>query len=441
MGCGNSKASDVLVAGDEAAPPRQPAPSKKPCASALAASADAEKSRHGAPEPEGAAEPEAGSATGSAAATAPLSIKAASDLEDAERTPLSRLRSRSVSFDGRRASADAPAEEGATTPSLATRMKQYELQARLSEAELPSDRTRSDRTPSLEAAMAGSAKSRLAQYQAASIAPSESPPRVRKTPSAEAIKNQAGIGERTKQFKDALVTDVEKTPASPDKPAGKPKGVEGPGLDLRGEGGGELKAALAQLEGAAGGELSWANLTENRQFRHMSQAQKSGALGQLARATALRHVVLDKLALDNQNAGALGALVKCGTLEHLSLEGNAVGEPGMLLIAKSLRAHPTLRELSVANQRDPISSVAAHAFVDSMEDTPPLLHLRLGQAPACTTRHAPARQQHARAPERSIAICCYTSMRCDAMLCYAMRCGARSCATRCCSSASRRRAS
>jgi len=162
------------------------------------------------------------------------------------------------------------------------------------------------------------------------------------------------------------------------------------------------------------------------QLRHLSQAQKSAALGQLARAAALRHVVLDKIALDNQNAGALGALVKCGTLEHLSLEGNAIGEPGLLLVARSLRAHPTLRELSVANQRDPISSVAAHAFVDSMEARTQSIHSRPSQH-ALHTAAARAAAAHAAAVHRRRPRCC--------------SCGWGSCATHCCSSASRRRAS
>jgi hypothetical protein len=71
--------------------------------------------------------------------------------------------------------------------------------------------------------------------------------------------------------------------------------------------------------------------------------------------------------------------MSCNTRLHgISLEGNSFTEPGLLRLADALRAHPTIGEFSVANQKAPISTAACMALLGAMEQTPTLVHCGLG---------------------------------------------------------------
>lgn len=136
--------------------------------------------------------------------------------------------------------------------------------------------------------------------------------------------------------------------------------------------------------------LSWLDLTGNRLLLALSSAQKSEVVSELARGTVLTTLILNSLGFDNANAEAVGDLLRqTKTLQGLSLEGNAITEDGLLQIASALRGHPSITELSVANQKRPLPTAAITQLLKAMEATPTLVHLGLG-----TLRDDAVRKRH-----------------------------------------------
>ena len=139
-----------------------------------------------------------------------------------------------------------------------------------------------------------------------------------------------------------------------------------------------LRDQLARVE-RGDASLSSLDFSGNAQFLALSQAQKSQALGQLARGDKLQVLLLNKCELDSSNAPALALLLTSNrALSALSLEGNSLTEPGLLQLAAALRGHPALAEMSVANQARPVSTQAALALIEAMEGTESLVQLNLG---------------------------------------------------------------
>ena len=72
------------------------------------------------------------------------------------------------------------------------------------------------------------------------------------------------------------------------------------------------------------------------------------------------------------------ALRQNTTLTSVSLEGNNLTEEGLVAIAAGVQGHPSITELSLANQRAPLSNAAISSLLTAMENSPALLRLGLG---------------------------------------------------------------
>jgi uncharacterized membrane protein YgcG len=130
-------------------------------------------------------------------------------------------------------------------------------------------------------------------------------------------------------------------------------------------------------------ELSAATPQLQQQFVTLSAAKQMEVLARLAIGpTTASSIILTGVALDNTHAPALADIVRRPGLTKAVFERNNLSEVGLLLIAEALLATEgasTLTELSVANQRTPVSTAAMSRLLDAMEATPTLLKLGLGQ--------------------------------------------------------------
>ena len=125
--------------------------------------------------------------------------------------------------------------------------------------------------------------------------------------------------------------------------------------------------------------LNVLDLSGSTRFMSLTAKQKGQAIGLLAQGQALETLVLNSLRLDNTSAAALADMLRHNnSLLSVSLEGNSLTEEGLVAIAAGLEGHPALCELTVANQRAPLSNAAVSALLQAMEGTPSLLKLGLG---------------------------------------------------------------
>ena len=216
-------------------------------------------------------------------------------------------------------------------------------------------------SPSLTATAGMSIKERLRAYsQAASSTDDVAKPRERRL--SGGLENELPS---VKALRGRVSSWAGESSDSPSSASSKP-----PQLGLRDQ--------LARVE-RGDASLSSLDFSGNAQFLALSQAQKSQALGQLARGDKLQVLLLNKCELDSSNAPALALLLTSNrALSALSLEGNSLTEPGLLQLAAALRGHPALAEMSVANQARPVSTQAALALIEAMEGTESLVQLNLG---------------------------------------------------------------
>jgi hypothetical protein len=125
--------------------------------------------------------------------------------------------------------------------------------------------------------------------------------------------------------------------------------------------------------------LKLLDLSGSTRFMSLTAVQKGQAIGLLAQGHALETLVLNSLRLDNASAGAVADVLRHNnSLLSVSLEGNSLTEEGLIAIAAGVEGHPALCELTVANQRAPLSNAAVAALLQAMEGTPSLLKLGLG---------------------------------------------------------------
>ena len=150
--------------------------------------------------------------------------------------------------------------------------------------------------------------------------------------------------------------------------------------------------------------LKLLDLSGSTRFMSLTAVQKGQAIGLLAQGHALETLVLNSLRLDNTSAGALADMLRHNnSLLSVSLEGNGLTEEGLIAIAGGVEGHPALCELTVANQRAPLSNAAIAALLQAMEGTPSLLKLGLGalrdngarwRLQAATMRNTERMRQH-----------------------------------------------
>ena len=127
-------------------------------------------------------------------------------------------------------------------------------------------------------------------------------------------------------------------------------------------------------------ETSTLDLSSHRQFLALSTERKSEVVLRLANAPSLRTLLLNRAGLDNHHVPAIVSLVcTSATLAALSLEGNNLTEPGLLALAEALEQSTTLAEVSLAQQRAPLSTAAIVRLLDALEATPGIAKLALGQ--------------------------------------------------------------
>ena len=216
-------------------------------------------------------------------------------------------------------------------------------------------------SPSLVATSGMSIKERLRAYSQAASSTDELPPKPRERRLSGGLENELPSVKALR----GRVSSWAEDGGSPSSSAA-PK----PATNLRDQ--------LARVE-RGDASLSSLDFSGNAQFLALSQAQKSQALGQLARGDKLQVLLLNKCELDSSNAPALALLLTSNrALSALSLEGNSLTEPGLLQLAAALRGHPALAEMSVANQARPVSTQAALALIEAMEGTESLVQLNLG---------------------------------------------------------------
>ena len=113
------------------------------------------------------------------------------------------------------------------------------------------------------------------------------------------------------------------------------------------------------------------DLSGSTRFMSLTVKQKGQAIGLLAQGQALETLVLNSLRLDNTSAAALAGLLRSNnSLLSVSLEGNSLTEEGLVAIAAGLEGHPALCELTVANQRAPLSNAAVSALLQATIPAP-----------------------------------------------------------------------
>ena len=101
----------------------------------------------------------------------------------------------------------------------------------------------------------------------------------------------------------------------------------------------------------------------------------------------MRAIFLDACGLDSRQAGAIATVVKSlGHLEALSLQCNNFKEDDLVQLAEAVHEHPSMSELSLAEQKAQIATAAANKLAEAMEATPCLLKLRLGALRDETTK-------------------------------------------------------
>ena len=119
-----------------------------------------------------------------------------------------------------------------------------------------------------------------------------------------------------------------------------------------------------------------------QQFAALSAVRKDEALARLAKAPpTLTAVILDNLQLGDVHAEMIANLIKRPSLLRLSLERNNLGEVSCLRIADALESTGgtgALEYLSVAEQRNALSTRATLRLLDAMSATPSLQKLGLG---------------------------------------------------------------
>lgn len=151
----------------------------------------------------------------------------------------------------------------------------------------------------------------------------------------------------------------------------------------------DFKPHLERVE-AHDPQLTWLDLSGNRRFMALGSEHKSDTIRRFVSGEKLETLILNSVALDNANALALAsALRQTTTLHGISLENNGVMESGLLAIAQALRGHPSLTEVSVANQKRPLPTSAIERLLDAMEATPTIIHIGLG-----TLRDDMVRKRH-----------------------------------------------
>ena len=112
--------------------------------------------------------------------------------------------------------------------------------------------------------------------------------------------------------------------------------------------------------------LKLLDLSGSTRFMSLTAVQKGQAIGLLAQGHALETLVLNSLRLDNTSAGALADMLRHNnSLLSVSLEGNGLTEEGLIAIAAGVEGHPALCELTVANQRAPLSNAAIAALLQA----------------------------------------------------------------------------
>ena len=121
-------------------------------------------------------------------------------------------------------------------------------------------------------------------------------------------------------------------------------------------------------------------------FAVLSSGHKADAIRKLAKAAeegALEEAYLDNLGLGLACAESIALLLKCPQLRTLTLLGNTLNEAAVQRIARALRGHPGLRELSLGDQNGaPISVHAVVELLDAMETYGPLISPSPQSAPA-----------------------------------------------------------
>jgi hypothetical protein len=134
------------------------------------------------------------------------------------------------------------------------------------------------------------------------------------------------------------------------------------------------------LERAQSGspELLVVDLACNPQFVALTSERKVSAISKLLTAPMVQTVLLNAVGLDNTHVPIISQIVlSSSSITALSLERNNLTEDGLLAISRSL-AQSRIKELSLANQRAPMSTVATSALLDALEASPSLAKLGLG---------------------------------------------------------------
>ena len=118
----------------------------------------------------------------------------------------------------------------------------------------------------------------------------------------------------------------------------------------------------------------------------LSAEKKVEAISRLATAPpSLTHINLAGGGLDNSHAPLLAQMLRRPTLERANFERNGLSEVGLLELANALSeeagdaAARALSDLSVANQRAALSTLAITRLLDGMAARPSMTRLGLGQ--------------------------------------------------------------
>jgi hypothetical protein len=92
----------------------------------------------------------------------------------------------------------------------------------------------------------------------------------------------------------------------------------------------------------------------------------------LAHGTALEYVSLNAVRIDSSCAAAVVTMASAmRRLRSLTLEGNALSEIGLIILAQGLTGHPRLAELQLGDQRTPLTAKAVDALIEMMEQVRP----------------------------------------------------------------------
>ena len=131
-------------------------------------------------------------------------------------------------------------------------------------------------------------------------------------------------------------------------------------------------------------ELSHASAQQQQQFKLLTPEKKAEALQRITVAApkALQKLILNGVGLENTHVEQLVGILRAAKhLKKLHVERNNLGETGLIMLAEALielGEQGTVVDLSVANQRSHLSTLAISRLLDAMEACPEMIKLGLG---------------------------------------------------------------